>query len=247
MTLLSVAPIGAYANEGRGDENRNIRAQVNVELKNEKNFWKFFKHFSKKEIKKGNVVKISEPRIVEATTTASIVWTTNVSTVGYIKFNTDKNAVASSTKITEASSDFGHKINLTGLIPNTVYYYIIGGTDSQGTVAESKIGHFKTKKIETVDSSLPKVLFSGTLKVGANIANILWVTDKPTTGKVWVSTTSPVVTTGTPTKTTAASSNYHNVEITGLATSTTYFYSVSSLDVLGNTVSATGSFVTTAQ
>ncbi len=222
-----------------GDNNRrgNSDSKNNLEVKKDKQFWGWFKNFLRKEAKIENQLKITGEHALTATSTANILWKTNVGATGYVKFSTDKNLVASSTKVMEgASLDLSHKVVLSGLVPGTIYYYIVGSTDASGNVKELKMSHFKTKKIPEAENNLPRILFSGTFRVGTSSANVIWVTSEPTNAKVWVSTTSAVNTTVTPSAIDAGLSYFHNLSVSGLATSTKYFYVVGSVDASGNVI-----------
>ncbi len=247
------ASVQLQNNTENKNDNDNKKSEIKVEAKNNGDFWNWFKKFWRKEVKNENkvvmAVKISEDRTSAATSTANILWRTNIATKGYIKFNTNQDLVASSTKVAElsATANLEHKVILAGLTPNTTYYFLIGSADNSGNVTETRISHFKTRKIERIENAILRVLFSGTLKVEDSLANVIWVTNKPSTSKVWISTSSTVNTAGTPKVESADLSFFHNLALAGLAPSTTYYYTVSSTDSAGNTITASNSFTTVAE
>jgi hypothetical protein len=241
-------------NDGDHNDNRSTKAEDNfgakvsaaAKDKPQGIFGWFVKLLKRDRIASSTPIKISSLNIVEATSTASITWRTNTLALGDIRFNTDKNSVASSTRISETGSlSLEHKITLSGLSPNTEYFFTISSRDANGNIIETKDSHFKTRAIEA--TVLPKILFSGTLGVESSLAHVIWVTNKPTNSKVWISTTSTVDTSVAPKALSLENSRLHELSVGGLATSTTYFYTISSVDASGNTVSAGGSFKTLAQ
>jgi len=242
-------------NEKRSDKNEsssfmrlesNIQSDNKVEIKNEKKFFNWLRHFIKKENKSENQLKINGERVLTATSTANIIWKTDAVAEGYIMYNTDRNLVASSTKVmARTSAGVEHTASLNGLKPDTVYYYIIGSKEAGGTDVEEKIKHFKTKKESFPDNHLLKILFTNSFKIEASSANVIWITNKPTNARLWVSATSTVDTTVTPTLNFSDMSYFHNLEVSNLATSTTYYYVAGGTDESGNTIlSSSGSFRT---
>ncbi len=227
-----------------------MKADSKTEIKNDNKFGGWFKSLLKNEKKNQVDLRINGEHNSVATSTANILWKTNLaSTTGYVKFSTDKNLVVSSAQVNSVvSANFQHKVALTGLQPGTVYYYVIGSKDANGNVVEEKVRHFKTKKDNRIDSQLLKIMFSNTFNVDANSANVIWITNKPTSAKLWVSASSTVNTTGTPTLSFGEMSYFHNINIPNLATSTTYYYVAGGTDAAGNTVlTNSGSFTTSAR
>src|SRR3989338_6882952 len=223
--------------EKDGRDERGNRSEISVQSKNDvdvnsnRRFWGWLMGFIKRDENAQKPLKITGEHILTATSTATIIWKTNVEASGYVKFNADKNLVASSTKVTENTSlDLGHKITLTGLSPNTTYYLIIGSTDGNDNNKETKIIHFKTKKLPNSDSSL--------FKIETTSANVIWITSKPTTAKIWLSSASDVNTSLAPVVSSTELSYFHNLVIADLATSTKYFYIVGGTDISGNVILA---------
>ena len=217
----------------------SVQSKNDVDVNSNRRFWGWLMGFLKRDENAQKPLKITGEHILTATSTTTIIWKTNVEASGYVKFNADKNLVASSTKVTENTSlDLGHKITLTGLSPNTTYYLIIGSTDGNDNNKETKIIHFKTKKLPNSDSSLLKILFSGSFKIEATSANVIWITSKPTTAKIWLSSASYVNTSLAPVVSSTELSYFHNLVIADLATSTKYFYIVGGTDISGNVILA---------
>ncbi|MES3004580.1 MAG: fibronectin type III domain-containing protein [Patescibacteria group bacterium] len=244
--------------DGERINNDNARASVTLEskakvedkkeIRQENRFANWLKQFIKKE-NKVNQLRINGGHLVSATSTASISWKTNVQAEGYVMFSEDRNIATSSTKIVSSTGlSTEHKVTLSGLKPGTVYYYAIGSKDASGKVLEEKIKSFKTKKEAVVENAALKVLFANEFNIEATKANVIWITNKPTNSKIWVSATSTVDTTGTPTLSFTEMSYFHNLSLANLATSTTYYYVAGGVDAEGNTILSTkGSFTTEAR
>jgi hypothetical protein len=160
--LFSLMPIAAMAKESEGKNKVEVKVNTalsNVNLKhNDSDDSKENKTSSTTKEKEDRdevknhatstlAVKITSLNVRKSTTTAVVNWKTKLATLGDVRFSTDKTLVASSTKILETGA-FGtsHSITLTGLLPDTTYYYIVSTHDSLGQVKESRVGHFKTKK-----------------------------------------------------------------------------------------------------
>lgn len=99
----------------------------------------------------------------------------------------------------------------------------------------------------TPDTIVP-TFFNISATTASTSANILWTTNELATGKVWYATTSPLVfATTTPVMFSGTLELNHNLKLTNLATSTSYFYVVTSSDSAGNTAtSSQNSFTTLA-
>lgn len=99
----------------------------------------------------------------------------------------------------------------------------------------------------TPDTTAPVISSVGTSSLLGTTTNIVWVTNESSNSKVWFGTSSPVVTSGTANVINSSLVTSHIIPLSGLSTSTTYFYVVGSTDASGNTsTSSQASFVTTA-
>ncbi|HEY4508997.1 MAG TPA: fibronectin type III domain-containing protein [Candidatus Paceibacterota bacterium] len=107
---------------------------------------------------------------------------------------------------------------------------------------------FRTKAVAQVDAIAPKILFESSFRINSTSSHVVWVTNENSDSKVWLSTSAGVSTSTTPRAVSSSMSLFHNLTVSGLATSTTYFYVVGSTDASGNTIySAENSFKTTLQ
>jgi len=98
------------------------------------------------------------------------------------------------------------------------------------------------------DTIAPVISSIEAINITASTAKIKWSTNELADSKIWYGTTTPVVTTSDPTKSSSAYIASHEIELTGLTASTTYYYVVGSTDSSSNTTkSAERLFMTLAQ
>jgi chitodextrinase len=181
-----------------------------------------------------------------STTSASIDWNTSASTTGEVRFGTTMD-LSTSTNVVDGTMSENHTINLVGLTADTIYYFTITARDSSGNVKTTSITKFHTKEISR-NVQAPRVIFSTAVDTRATSTRIIWFTNEKSDSRVWVGTSRPVDTAITNSTGAAEFVHIHDLEVAGLATSTTYFYVVKSADAQGNiSTSASGSFVTTIQ
>lgn len=97
------------------------------------------------------------------------------------------------------------------------------------------------------DTTAPVISALGTSNLLGTTTSLVWNTNEAANSKVWYGTTTPVVTTGSANIVDNNFVTSHSVPLSGLATSTTYYFVVTGADASGNTATSTqGSFVTTA-
>jgi peptidoglycan hydrolase-like protein with peptidoglycan-binding domain len=187
---------------------------------------------------------------IEATnitaSTAKIKWSTNELADSKIWYGTTTPVVTTSDP-TKSSSAYvtSHEIELTGLTASTTYYYVVGSTDSSSNTTKSAEKSFTTS---APDTTAPVISSIEVINITASTAKIKWSTNELADSKIWYGTTTPVVTTSDPTKSSSAYVTSHEIELTGLTASTTYYYVVGSTDSSSNTTkSAERLFMTLAQ
>lgn len=106
------------------------------------------------------------------------------------------------------------------------------------------------KKIEpsttTPDTTAPVISAVNATSTTATSTNITWLTDEKSNSKAWYNTVTPlIVGTSTPMVSSSALVKEHDLMISGLTASTTYYYLVASSDVSGNNATSTESSFTT--
>lgn len=121
--------------------------------------------------------KISNIRLEEISgESATIAWNTTPATWSRIEFGRTANY---GSVIEEQSFDASHVLTLENLEPDTQYHYRIISVDEGGTQTVSADYVFKT-----FDTNPPKIslIHTGNLRSGS--FDVIWTTDKPTTGGV---------------------------------------------------------------
>ncbi|TAL49261.1 hypothetical protein EPN83_01850 [Patescibacteria group bacterium] len=137
-----------------------------------------------------------------------------------------------------------HRLALTSLGANTAYYYIVGSADKAGNAAVSGQYSFTTKS--GVDLNAPLISEVRATSIAVNSSHILWTTDESATSKVWYATTTPVtIENSVASVSSSALVASHDLTLTNLATSTTYYYIAVSADASGNAATSSQSFFTT--
>lgn len=97
----------------------------------------------------------------------------------------------------------------------------------------------------TVDTVAPVISGVSTSNLLATTTNVVWTTNELSTSKVWFGTSTPLVLASSTLVSSALLVTNHALSLSGLATSTAYYYVVVSSDASGNTAtSSQNSFVT---
>jgi len=175
--------------------------------------------------------------------TAEINWDTDEDSDSMVWYSTTTPIVSDSSLLIE-STDLvtNHSISLSDLHTNTTYYFIVGSLDSSGNKATSTESSFATL---TPDTTAP-IISNMSYSVSMNAADVSWDTDKESDSLVWYSTTTPLIVSGDTLFVDSSSLvTTHNISLSGLSTSTTYYFIVSSLDSSGNKATSTESSFTT--
>ena len=200
----------------------------------------------------GTVQDVTPPvisNVVASGTTATgttVMWQTNENANGTIWYGTST-PVTTSTATSTGSATLlqNHSIALTGLNPTTTYYAIVTSADASGNTATSSQFLFTTAAAP--DTTPPIIANVSASNIATSTAHITWATNESATSKVWYGTSTPidVTATSTPTISDGALVLNHDLALSGLTASSTYYYVVSSADASGNTAtSSQQSFVT---
>jgi phosphodiesterase/alkaline phosphatase D-like protein len=160
------------------------------------------------------------------TTTATITWTTDKSSDSRVDCGTTS---ALGTTVSNASLVTSHSITLTGLTSATTYYYRVTSTDSSGHSASSPAAP-GTATFQTVDPTPPVISAVVAAPGLGGTATISWATNKLADSRVDYGATTALGSTVSSGGLVTA----HSVVLTGLTTGATYYYRVTSTDVLGN-------------
>jgi len=182
------------------------------------------------------------------TTSVNIVWMTNEAATSKLWYSTSTPVQATSTTPSVSSSSLvtNHSVGVSGLAPSTTYYYKVESADAAGNKTVSAEFSFVTLAADTIPPIISAVAATSTT---ATSTHITWATNEPATSKVWYSTSTPVQATGTtPSVYSGSLTLNHDMALSGLVASTTYYYVVSSADAYGNSATTDQfSFLTASQ
>jgi len=170
---------------------------------------------------------------------ATVTWTTNKPSVSYIEYGTTT-ALGNFTASTTIPSK-QQVVAISNLASSTTYYFRVISTDEVGNTASSSLDTsgnpyaFTTIAPKVNDTTLPNISNVATSSITLYSANITWNTDKPTLAQVEYGTTTSLGSTTIPTNT---YNSFQSIPLTGLTSSTTYFFRVISTDQSGNVASS---------
>lgn len=191
---------------------------------------------------------ISSISAVPSVTGGTVYWTTNENSTTKVYYGTNSSVDTNATttlSVSNLSLVTNHGIAITGLTAGTQYYYVVESKDFAGNRATSTVNTFTTTIAP--DMTAPIISSLGTSNLLGTTTSIVWTTNENANSKIWYGTTTPVSTTGAANITNASLVTSHSIPLSGLATSTTYYFVVTSTDASNNTATSTqGSFVTTA-
>ena len=173
-------------------------------------------------------------QMVTSSTTATINWQTNESADSTVSYATSTPVSSSPSLNTNHNSGFvtSHQIFLTGLTPNTIYYYQVTSTDSGSLSSTSSTFSFTTPSVPIPPPVISSIASSSVTSIGATIS---WFTDTLSTSNVFYATSTPVL--SAPYLGTSRSlilTTSHIIPLSGLTASSTYYFLVSSTDAQGN-------------
>ena len=159
-------------------------------------------------------------------TIATVTWNTNVSSDSLIEYRTGG---AAESKVTGSADEVtSHSVNLTDLVPGTIYSYIAKSKDTDGNIIQSALMTFTTPAYDTdIFATPPSVSSLEETDVTATTARIVWITSVATTSWVDYGETEAYGS--------SEGENIYNTShviiLTGLTPGTTYHYRVRGEDV----------------
>lgn len=164
-------------------------------------------------------------------TTAVINWNTDIAASSYVIYSTSTNPdLGIARQAGDSQEVTGHSVTIAGLIPNTTYYFYVK-SDINRNDNSGNYYNFKT----TLDNSAP-VINSVASSVTDTTATINWSTNEAASSTVVYG---------------LAANNYswsqdnnnlnidHFITLTGLASSTTYYYKIVAFDQNNNIATST--------
>ncbi|MCJ7516162.1 MAG: redoxin domain-containing protein [Dehalococcoidia bacterium] len=162
-------------------------------------------------------------------TSATIKWATNKPATGLVEVRDSNGAVIDTQPQTALVNE--HSVTISGLSPNTKYYYTVTSTDSDGKEKTSE-GDLTTLATATVTADkTPPSISGAAANTTESSAIVTWLTDESATGQVKYSkdgqntSTTPEVTNLT---------TFHSITLSNLDSGTTYTFTIISKDAAGN-------------
>lgn len=177
-------------------------------------------------------------------TSATISWGTNEEAAARIWLSTTSPVLITDTPTQEHTTlTLTQSFSLSSLTPGTTYYYVLSSLDAAGNRATSSQGSFIT--VAPGDTTPPAV--SGTnVAVNTTSATLSFTTNENAKARVWVSSSSPVLTGANPDIDESSGATAHSAALSGLIPNTSYHYIIAVIDSAGNRATTSGAFTTTA-
>jgi hypothetical protein len=173
------------------------------------------------------------------TSTATIGWTTDEPTTGFVSYGTDSSYGASTT--VESTASTTHSVTIAGLSASGTYHYQITAADAAGNSAASTDATFQTADEEEV--SAPVISDIAVSVTGTSTATISFTTDVESAGFISYGTDSSY---GASTTVESTATTTHSIQLTGLEEATVYHYQISQTNAGGTTTTDDAAFVTSS-
>ena len=176
-------------------------------------------------------------------TEATVVWTTDEPTFGYIEYGQTE-VYGQNTSKTDAAT-LEHSQMIENLSPGIVYHYRIVGEDESGNISYSQDRTIETEiEIIVADNVPPEISYISVSAVNTNSVTISWSTNELVQGKVEYGSTTDY---GLETLITSDYASEHSLDLSGLLENTLYHYRIMVKDEAGNeTISPDEEFTTSA-
>ena len=172
-------------------------------------------------------------------TGATIQWNTDEPANSQVEYGTTTSYGSWTTLISTLGTSHNHV--LTGLTPQTLYYYVVRNRDAVGNLRVSPEKTFTT--IAASDTLPPLISSVQSTNISSSSATITWVTDELSTSQV---ESGPTGSYGFSTAQDTSLTLNHSQTITGLQSGSLYHFRVESADVSGNLTYSTDQTFTTA-
>lgn len=180
-------------------------------------------------------IEIQGISVTSGSTTASIIWTTDIPSNHQILYGTSSGSYTMATAVSTVGSTT-HQVDLSDLVTDSVYYYKIVCNAESFDTSESAEYSFSTSSAIDVNSLEAELITTTS-------ADITWTTNVATTHIVEYGTSAGSYTQSTIQSGTASTS--HTVSLAGLSSGVTYYFRVKNFhSTLPYAVSTELSFIT---
>lgn len=171
-------------------------------------------------------------------TTIEVSWDTDEEADSELFLSTVDPVDEDATTTIEVSDDDlteDHMLTATGLDPDTTYYGIVRSTDEDGNTATSSQFEISTLEDDDDDTTAP-IISALDADSGTTSISVTWTTDEPATSALYAATSTgfDIEDDGVEEVTDGTLSLTHDLTLSGLSTSTAYYYRVVSEDEDGN-------------
>lgn len=172
---------------------------------------------------------------IQASSTSSskavVSWTTDEKAYGTVWYSTQSSVNTNTASSTKGDFTKDHRVALKNLSADTTYYYIVRSKDRSGNTTTSGEKSFKTS---TTTLAAP-IISDRVVTVGTSTARVMWDTNIVADSTVFYGTSTPIdVNASTTAYTTNGTlTTDHDITVTGLATSTTYYLVIQSKNAVG--------------
>lgn len=269
VLALSIAvATPAFADNGNGQRGSEINANASTHMSFGQRFSNFFSHLFAQSNRDENATSTRVGTSTEndregrgdkgqnkldmvvskvTSSSAKIIWESKASATNKVFYGISSpvatTSASSSVAVVQHGKRGSYTATITGLSMNTRYYVVVVSTEASGTVTTSKEISFVTRKgtrggDETGSTTPPVISSILASSTASTTARITWVTNEPATSRVAYATSTPVGTAQVVSSATLVTN--HEINLSGLVASSTYYFTVQSTDSEGNTSATYG-------
>jgi hypothetical protein len=165
--------------------------------------------------------------------TVTIGWSTDKGSSSRVDYGVSPTTL--SENVSDAAVVTSHSIVVSGLTSATTYYFRVTSVDGFANSATWPVASSSPASFTAIDTT-PPVISAVTVAPGTGgTATISWATNKPSSSRVDFGNSSSALSLNQADATLVTA---HSITLTGLTSGATYYYRVTSADVLGNTSSS---------
>jgi Purple acid Phosphatase, N-terminal domain len=170
-----------------------------------------------------------------STSTATVSWFSSEAATSKVYLSTTTPLSSATAQVlTNATLVTNHSVAVSGLIPNTTYYFRVESADAVGNTATSSETSFVTSAVPVADTTAPVISGIGASGIASTSATIGWNTNELATSKAYYGLTTPLATSSALSTTLAGTRTAHTLGLLGLTASSTYYVIVESIDASNN-------------